>query len=161
MAAAAKLPPKNYVVQQRVLVRRPEMKMPLEAVVLEPRGADGLWAVEGAAPLGKCRVPDAQLAPGVRRDEEVVYQRKDGSDVLAVIINVDVSIWPPSYAIKEKATEAVADTNPNRIWPPAARKVLLAENAMDELLAEEEAAAAAAAGGGGGGKGKKGKGKGK
>ena len=69
--AAAKLPPKIYVVGSRVLARRPTDKMPLDGVVTAPREADGLWGIEGAAPLGKCRLPDAQLAPSFKRDEEV------------------------------------------------------------------------------------------
>ena len=68
---AAKLPPKIYVVGSRVLARRPTDKMPLDGVVTAPREADGFWGVEGAAPLGKCRLPDAQLAPSFKRDEEV------------------------------------------------------------------------------------------
>jgi hypothetical protein len=81
-----------------------------------------------------------------------MYQRRDGTDVAAVVLSVDVSIWPPSYAVKETESGAMLDTNPGRLWPPAARAVLKADAAMDELLEEE------AAGGAGGGKGgKKGK----
>ena len=153
-AAPAKLPPKNYVVGQRVLVRRPADKAPFEGAVTAARSADGLWAVEGPAPLGAVRVPDAHVAPGVKRDEEVVYQRRDGQDVAAVVISVDLAIWPPSYALRESASGAISDTNPGRFWPPAARAVLLADAMADALLEEEEGESAAAAGGAKGGKGK-------
>jgi len=158
-AASGKLPPRHYVVAQRVLVRRPDDKAPFEAVVKSARDAAGLWGVEGAAPLGALRVPDAQVAPSVRREEEVVYLRKDGVDVAATVVSVDLAIWPPSYALKETASGAMCDTNPGRFWPPAARRELLAEAAADALM-EEEAEEAGKAGGGkaGGGKGGGGKG---
>ena len=89
---------------------------------------------------------------------QVVYQRRDGTDVAAVVLSVDVSIWPPSYAVKETESGAMLDTNPGRLWPPAARAVLKADAAMDELLEEE--AAGGAGGGKGGKKGKAAKGKG-
>jgi hypothetical protein len=88
-----------------------------------------------------------------------VYQRRDGTDVAAVVLSVDVSIWPPSYALKETQSGAMLDTNPGRLWPPAARAVLKADAAMDELLEEEEEAGGAAGGGKGGKKGKAAKGK--
>ena len=102
------------------------------------------------------------LAPDMKRDEEVVYERRDGSDTPATVVNVDISIWPPSYALRisEKDTSDVhLDTNPNRLWPPATRAVMKADAAMDALL-EEEAAEPAASGKGAKGKGGKG-GKGK
>jgi lactoylglutathione lyase len=43
-----------------VLVRRASDLMPLFATVTATRAADGLWTVEGAAPLGKVRVPDGE-----------------------------------------------------------------------------------------------------
>ena len=161
-----KLGPKHYGVGQRVLVRRATDLMPLQGVVTATRDAAGLWTVEGTvagsapAPLGKVRVPDAEVAPDVRRDEEVVYEKRDGTDTLVIVQVVDVSIWPPSYAIREKDAFSgeVYDTNPGRIWPPKVRAALKADAAMEELLAEEaEETGKAAAKGKGKGKGKGGK----
>ncbi len=144
----SKMVPKFYMPGQRVLVRRSSDLMPLAGVVVETRSAkDGLWTVEGAALGGRVRVPDAEVAPDVRRDEEIIYEKRDGSDVLAVVQVVDVSIWPPSYAIREKDAFSgeVWDTNPGRLWPPKVRAALKADAAMEELLAEEAAEADKAA----------------
>ena len=126
---------------QRVLVRRSSDLMPLQGVVVETRSAkDGLWTVEGVALGGRIRVPGGELAPDVRRDEEIIYEKRDGSDVLVIVVSIDVSIWPPSYQIRDKDafTGDECDTNPGRIWPPKVRAALKADSAMEELLAEEE-----------------------
>jgi hypothetical protein len=144
-APPAKLGPKFYGVGQRVMVRRAQDLMPhLGCTVLETRAADGTWLVEAAALGGKVRLPDAEIAPDVRRDEEVIYERRDGADVKVIVQVVDVSIWPPSYAIREKDAFSgeTYDTNPGRLWPAKVRAVLKADAAMEELMAEEEAEAA-------------------
>jgi hypothetical protein len=73
---------------------------------------------------------------------------------------VDVSIWPPSYAIREMDAFSgeTYDTNPGRIWPPKILAVLRADSAAEDLLemeADEKPAKGGKKGGAGGGGGKK------
>ena len=141
MATPAKLEKKFYMPTQRILVRRSSDLMPLQGIVVETRSSkDNLWTVEGPALGGRIRVPGSELAPDIRRDEEIIYEKRDGTDVVAICTMIDTSIWPPSYAIREKDAFSgeVWDTNPGRIWPAKVRAALKADSAMEELLEEEE-----------------------
>lgn len=150
---------RNYSPGQRVLVRRSTDLVPLAGVVVaNPSTKGGEWTVEGDALGGRIKVPDAEVAPDVRRDEEVTYLRRDGTFVPVIVVMVDVSIWPPSYAIREKDAFSgeTYDTNPGRIWPPKIFALLRSESAAEDLLEmEEEEEKSTSAGGKKGKKGKK------
>ena len=133
---------RDYAPGQRVLVRRAADLMPLAGTVVDaPAAKGGAWTVEGPALGGRVKVSDAELAPDVRRDEEVTYLRRDGTYVPVIVVMIDVSIWPPSYAIREKDAFSgeTYDTNPGRIWPPKILAELRAESAAEDLLEMEEA----------------------
>jgi hypothetical protein len=141
---------RNYSPGQRVLVRRATDLVPLSGVIFaNPATKGGEWTVEGDALGGRIKCADAEVAPDVRRDEEVTYLRRDGTFVAVIVVMIDVSIWPPSYAIREKDAFSgeTYDTNPGRIWPPKVLALLRSESAAEDLLEMEEEETAAAAGG--------------
>ena len=134
---------------------------------------DGAYdiAVDGVARPTTSAIPREHLAPRLALDERVLYA-KDGAPAaeaaavaarareggkktakrapkltLAEVMSVDVSVWPPKYAIREKRDDATPTPTPterftvaggDRVVSESIARMIAADEAMKALVRAEE-----------------------